>query len=176
MIRAMMVMTTSISTSVKPPSRLRRERRDATSTDVWFSELRVADRAMLNLPFSTDDLTDRKQSSHDRNDKAPDDDTDRDDGERADDRYDAIEAALQLGLVEIGNPPGQARQLPRLLADAQHADRHCGQQGRSRERVGELSAVAHSISGCKPRRFSTRDRHDVNQDPQCRRQCDVTAQ
>src|SRR5215471_5198168 len=112
MMSAMMVMTTSISTSVKPASRLRRERLDATCD----SEL--CGFAMLNLPFSTDDLTDRKKSSHDRNDKAPDDDTDRDDGQRADDRHHAIEAALQLGLVEIGNPCGQGRQLPRLLADA----------------------------------------------------------
>ena len=33
-----------------------------------------------------------------------------------DDADDAVEAALQLGLVEFGDPPGEHRQLTRLLA------------------------------------------------------------
>ena len=44
-----------------------------------------------------------------------------------DDADDAVEAALQLGLVEFGDPPGEHRQLTGLFAEPQHAHRHGGQ-------------------------------------------------
>ena len=49
-----------------------------------------------------------------------------------DDADDAIEAALQLGLVEFGDAPGEHRQLTGLLAQAQHAHRHGGKRRRYR--------------------------------------------
>ena len=50
---------------------------------------------------------------------------------RPDDADQAIETALQLGFVEIGDPPGQHRQLPGVLAEPQRADRHRRQRAAS---------------------------------------------
>ena len=46
-----------------------------------------------------------------------------------------VKTALQFGLIEFGNASGQCRQLPGFFADAEHADRHCRQYGRGRERI-----------------------------------------
>ena len=47
---------------------------------------------------------------------------------RSGDADDAVEAALQLGLVEFGDAAGQHRQLARFFAEPQHAHRHGGQR------------------------------------------------
>src|SRR4051812_1847724 len=103
MISAMMVMTTSNSTSVKPR---------------W-------PRAAFRLPSShvvtrrialTDDLADGEQRCHHRHDQSADDDRDRDDRRRARDGDNAVERTLQLGLVKFGDPRGEHRQLSRFLS------------------------------------------------------------
>src|SRR5689334_1940597 len=104
MISAMMVMTTSSSTSVKPRS----SRARCRHCD------RVATRRM-RLP---DDLTDREERGHHRHDQSADDDADHDDRRRPRDADDAIEAALQLCFVELSDAPGEHRKLTRLLAQA----------------------------------------------------------
>src|SRR5262245_66268200 len=98
MISAMMVMTTSNSTSVKPRW-LRGARR------CFLSHV-----AMRRMPLP-DDLADREERRHYRHDQPADDDADRDDGRRPGDSDDAIEAALQLRLVELRDAPGEHRQL-----------------------------------------------------------------
>src|ERR1700744_1246024 len=99
MISPMMVMTTSISTSVKPrwPS--------SSSTGAAVKTSGVLSDIMMNRPVLdlVDELRDRQQSGHDRHDQSADDRADGDDGERAYNADDAVEAALQFGFVEFGD-------------------------------------------------------------------------
>src|SRR3984957_14226307 len=117
-----------------------------------------------SLFFSSDDLIDGKKRGHDRDDQAADHDADGDDRHRADDGDDTVEAALQLGLVEIGDAAGEYRELPGLLADAQHTNRHRRQDRRRYERIGKLAAVADPIGGRDPRLAAAGHRHDVDED------------
>src|SRR5580693_1925988 len=115
MIRPMMVMTTSISTSVKP-------RCPSSSSAGPATKIRpiVLSDIMMNRPVFdlVDELRDRQQSGHDRHDQSADDRADGDDGKRSDDADDAVEAALQFRFIEFGNPARQRRQLPGFLAQA----------------------------------------------------------
>src|SRR5258707_15371277 len=108
MISAMIVMTTSSSTSVKPRSPRGAGRRLASR--------RLAKVRMPTL--SADDLADGKKRRHHRYDQPADDDRDGDDRGRPDDAHHAIEAALKLGFVELRDPSGEHRQLSRFLAQA----------------------------------------------------------
>src|SRR5438105_9200780 len=107
MIRPMMVMTTRISTSVKPRSLRLAERR------VLVPRMGMLRRSIPTPPeFSSDDLSHRQERGHDRDDQAAHHNADRDDGHGTRDPDHPIEAALQLGLVEFRDPPGEHRELP----------------------------------------------------------------
>src|SRR5207248_10469375 len=111
MIRPIMVMTTRISTSVKPSSSRRlRRRRPSLGPNI---ENPIMTRSPL---LSSDNLGHRQERCHNRYDQAADHDADRDDRQRTDDSDHPIETALQLGLVEIGYAACQHRQLSCLFA------------------------------------------------------------
>src|SRR6266481_2795920 len=104
MIRPMMVMTTSISTSVKPRSPCRassRARRWKLSAEIFFD--------IATILTSSDELRDRQQRGHNRDDQPTDDGADGDDGERPNDTYNTVEAALQFRFIEFGDPACQYR-------------------------------------------------------------------
>src|SRR5262245_42985728 len=105
MISAMIVMTTSSSTSVKP--------RASRSRAANFPTPRL----VMYVP-SAHNLTDREKRGHHRHDQAADDDRNGDDRRRPDDADDAVEAALELGLVEFSDASGEHRQLTCLFAQA----------------------------------------------------------
>src|SRR5262249_26022060 len=69
----------------------------------------------------TDDLADRQQSGHHRDYQTTHNETNHNDRRRSRDTDHAIEAALELGLVELGDPAGDHRQLAGLIAEAEHA-------------------------------------------------------
>src|ERR1700741_3404430 len=124
MISAMMAITTSISTSVKPASLPRGAPRRGSALLMNSPPMALSD-IMMNQPFGlADQLRDRQQSCHDRHDQAPDDRADSDDGKRPDDADDAIEAALQFCFIKFGNAARERRQLPGLLPKPQHPHRH----------------------------------------------------
>src|SRR3954462_9468556 len=101
MISAMMVMTTSNSTSVNPRWARSAERRAL---------------AKLRMPTpSADDLADRQKRRHHRYDEAADDNRNRDDRGRSGDPDHAVETALQLGFVEFRDASREHRQLPCFL-------------------------------------------------------------
>src|SRR5947209_366240 len=102
MISAMIVMTTSSSTSVNPrcPLALRRIRCNLFPP-------------MPMLELLPHHLADGEQRRHHRDDQAADDDRDEDDRGRSDDADYAIEAALQLRLIEFRDARGEHRQLTR---------------------------------------------------------------
>src|SRR3954451_154119 len=114
MIRPMMVITTSISTSVKPrsPSRsgLVRSWRDAVLPAASRPNLRkMAFMSINSYILSPYQLRHRKQCSHYRDDQASDHDADRQDRDGPGNPHGTIEAALQLGLVELCDPARQHR-------------------------------------------------------------------
>src|ERR1043166_3664796 len=113
MIRPMMVMTTRISTSVKPRSS-RRDRRRTQRAGIRKPVIRVLLAACDSISF--DDLADRQQRGHDRDDEAADDDADGYDRQWPGNADHPVETALQLGLEEFGHAACQHRQLSRLLA------------------------------------------------------------
>src|SRR5260370_19910111 len=121
MMRPMMVITTSISTRVKPCS-LRRSRCCARNKENRPLRLslrlpwRVSDFIMNLILALADKLSDRQQRGHDRYDQSAHDRADSDDGERPDDAYDPIQAALQFLFIGFGDPARQPRQLPGFLA------------------------------------------------------------
>src|SRR5437868_14703031 len=90
MIRPMIVITTSISTRVKPCSPVRPTRSLRSLISSEFFDMTIS----FEL---SNKLGDRQQCSHDRNDQSAHNRADRDNGERPDDGDDAIEAALQIG-------------------------------------------------------------------------------
>src|SRR4051794_37647948 len=98
MTRPMMVMTTRISTSVKPASPPRRP--------ACFRRL---PRSLSGIPRvpppadSADDLADRQQRRHHRHDQSADHNADDNDRRRSRNADDAVERTLQLRLVEFGN-------------------------------------------------------------------------
>src|SRR5271165_1876537 len=104
MMRPMIVMTTSISTSVNPPSPSR-------PTGPPRNNRRMPSISSSPMDLS-DDLIDRQQGCHHRDDKTPDYHAYDDDRDRADDPDQPVEAPLQLGVVEVGDAAGQHRQLP----------------------------------------------------------------
>src|ERR1700694_5115283 len=152
MMRPMMVITTSISTSVKPcwPTccwqmcrwRLCATRlsfaRPAENLPMPFTDL-----MMNQTPALADKLSDRQKRGHDRYDQSADDCTDGDDGKRPDDADDTVKAALQLRLIKIGDPPRQHGQLPGFLAQPQHADRLRGMAERDHARVADQQIGRH---------------------------------
>src|ERR1700720_319759 len=110
MISPMIVMTTRISTSVNPRSS-RRARRRTQRAGIRKPVIRVLPRGMRLF----DDLADRQQRGHERDDEPADDDADGYDRQRSGNADHPIETALQLGLEELGHAAGQHRQLSRLL-------------------------------------------------------------
>src|SRR5262249_55641029 len=113
-IGPMSVITPRFPTSVKPRS-LRRARRRTRRTKIGKPLIRVLPRRMRLDLNSFDDLADRQQRGHDRDDEAADDDADGYDRQRSGNADHTVETALQLGLEELGRPAGQHRQLSRLL-------------------------------------------------------------
>ena len=81
-------------------------------------------------------------------------------------RPEVIERTLQLDLIELGDPAGQHRQLPRLVTESQHAHRHRRQRVGIRERIGKLRTMADAIGGIAPDRGRAGRRHHVDQDAQ----------
>src|SRR6266852_1725707 len=101
MMSPMIVMTTRISTRVKPrvwcPAR---RRRPVHRVSMLRSFIRT-------LPVSSDDLADRQKCGHHRDDKTADHDADGYDRQWAGNTDHPIEAALQLCLKELGYATGQ---------------------------------------------------------------------
>src|SRR3974377_595649 len=120
MMRPMMVMTTSISTSVKPRWPRIRERRRLAGP-ICVSECFMLGPVVYHLMTSSDDLGYGEEGGHDGNNEAADDDADRNNSKRADDCHHPVKTALQLRLVKLGNPRRQGRHLAGFLADAKHA-------------------------------------------------------
>src|SRR5580658_9363743 len=108
MIKPMMVMTTSISTSVKPASLLRSA----------AAALRPCRALLMNIFFlspldrSLNELAHRDQRRHYRDDQAANHKADGDNSSRTGNANQPVQGALQLGLVEFGHPASQDRQLP----------------------------------------------------------------
>src|SRR4030088_439680 len=161
MMRPIMVITTSISTSVKPcwPTfcwQMRRWRLCATRMSFARSAknppMPFTDLMMNQTPALADKLCDRQKRGHDRYDQSPDDCTDGDDGKRPDDADDTVKAALQFRLIEFGDPTRQHRQLPGFLAQPQHTDRHRRHLARREQRVRKLAAMTDTIRGRRPGR------------------------
>src|SRR5262249_57782707 len=100
MIKPMIVMTTRISTSVKPRSS-RRGRRRSQRAGMRKPVIRVLPRRP-RVDLSFDDLADRQQRGHDRDDEAADDDADGYDRQRSGNADHPIETAFQLGPDEFG--------------------------------------------------------------------------
>jgi hypothetical protein len=98
----------------------------------------------------SDDLADRQQSGHHRDYQTTYHQTNHNDRRRSRDTDEAIEAALELGLVELGDPAGDHRQLSGLVAEPQHAHRHRGQHGGVRQRIRQLGAVPHPLHRLRP--------------------------
>src|ERR1700738_2430527 len=132
MMRPMMVITTSISTRVKPcwPKfcwQMCRWRLCATRLSFALSAenlpMLFTDLMMNQTLALADKLSDRQTRAPYRYDRPDDDCTDGDDGKRPDDADDTVKAALQLRLIKLGDPARQHGQLPGFLAPPQHADR-----------------------------------------------------
>src|SRR5580704_10355876 len=119
MIRPMMVMTTSISTSVKPASPLRSAA--ATLRPCWARLMCIF---LSPLERSADELAYRNQRRHHRDDQASDHQADGDNSSRTGNSNQPVERPLQLGLIEFGHPAGQDRQLPGFVTEPQHSYRH----------------------------------------------------
>src|SRR5437773_12559631 len=116
MIRPMMAMTTSISTSVKPCSVCRFLCGSCCRRSCRLTIPSVTSFAIAMVLASSNELRNRQQRGHDRYDQPADDGADRNDGERPDDTDDAVEAALQFRFIEFGDPAREDRQLPGLFA------------------------------------------------------------
>src|SRR5258708_35326381 len=134
MMRPMMVMTTSISTRLKPRWPRIRERR-RLAEPICVSECFILEPVVCHPTTSSDDLGDGEQGGHDGNDETADDDTDGNDGKRTDDANHPVEAALQLRLVELCNAGRKRGHLAGFLADTEHAYSHRRQDFGSRQRV-----------------------------------------
>src|SRR3979411_2217629 len=104
MINPMMVMTTRISTSVKPACDFRRRRLADPKNVPRFWGYALAD-----------DLADGHQRRHHGHDQPADHDADHDDRRGSRDADHAIERALQLGLVEFGGAAPPHRAFARFL-------------------------------------------------------------
>src|SRR5262249_19375143 len=66
---------------------------------------------------SFNDLADRQQCGHDRDDEAADHDADGYDRQRSGNADHAVETALQLRLEELGHPAAEHGELSRLLTE-----------------------------------------------------------
>src|SRR5216684_659416 len=174
MMRPMMVMTTSISTSVKPRWPRIRERR-RLAEPICVSECFILEPVVCHPTTSSDDLGDGEQGGHDGNNETADDDADGNDGKRADDANYPVEAALEFRLVKLFDAGRKRRHLAGFLADTEHAYSHRRQDSGRRKRVRYLAAVAHAISGRHPVRNSSGDRHDVHKYPQRRGKGNIAA-
>src|ERR1700736_3115289 len=105
MISPMMVMTTRISTSVKPACRRRDRRRRVAEVRTVRPTSVVSSNFphLLGIYPLADNLAHGHQRRHDRHDQSPDDDADYDDRRGSGNSNHAIERTLQLCLVEFGN-------------------------------------------------------------------------
>src|ERR1700676_4039576 len=161
MMRPMMVITTSISTRVKPccpaslrsrpragnlANRARSQSRNCSRNCSWNRSWRFSKFMMIPSYDLANELGNREQRGHTRYDQAAAHRADGDDGERADDAHDPVQAALQFLFVEFGDPAGDRLQLPGFFAEPQHANRHRGKAVRRGERVRKFAAMAHAIS------------------------------
>src|SRR6202521_3543139 len=185
MMRPIMVIPTSISTSVSPccPTfcwQMCRWRLCATRLSFARSAenppMPFTDLMMNQTPALADKLSDRQKRGHDRYDQSADDCTDGDDGKRPDDADDTVKAALQLRLIKLGDPARQHGQLAGFLAQPQHADRHRRHVARREQRVRKLAAMTDAIRSHRPGRNASGDRHDVDQDAQGGREVDAAAE
>src|SRR6267154_850527 len=107
MISAMIVITTKSSTSVKP--------RSPRAAFPRFRSSQFETRRMQATILS-DDLADGQKRRHHRHDEPAHNDADGDDRRGSGNSDDTIETALELRLVELGDPGGEHRQLTRLFA------------------------------------------------------------
>src|SRR3984885_4285132 len=119
MIRPMMVMTTSISTSVKPASPLRSATAALRPCRAYLMCIFLSP-----LDHSPDELAHRNQRRHHRDDQAANHNANGDNSSRTGNANQPVERALQLGLVELGHSACQNRQLPGFVAEPQHSYRH----------------------------------------------------
>src|ERR1700731_2853450 len=96
MIRPMMVMTTSISTSVKPASLLR-------SAAAALRPCRACLMCIVLSPLerSTDELAHRDQRRHHRDDQAANHKADGNNSSRTGNANQPVQSALQICLVEL---------------------------------------------------------------------------
>src|SRR5262245_61462999 len=121
-----------------------------TAAATWSRSSRPS-RPRLKTPHvSPHDLGYRQKRGHHRHDQPADDDADRDDGQWSDDPDDAVEAALQLGLIKVGDAARKRRQLAGLFAQSYHADRHARKGARFREPIRKLASVSNTFGGCRP--------------------------
>src|SRR5260370_14973038 len=134
MIRPMMVMTTSISTSVKPRWPRIRERR-RLAEPICVSECFILEPVVCHPTTSSDDLGDGEQSGHDGNDDTANDNADGNDSERADDANHPVEDALQLRLVKLCDAGRKRRHLAGFLTDTEHTNCHWRQDSGHRKRL-----------------------------------------
>src|SRR5277367_638508 len=115
-------------------------------------------------------LIDRQKRGHYRNDKTADYQTYDNYRRRPDEPYEPIEAALQFGVVEIGDSSRQHRQLAGVLAQTQCTHGHRRQRAGLRQRFRKLAALSHLVDQLTPNRRFPRRRHHIRQNAQARRQ------
>src|SRR5580704_7173652 len=168
MIRPMMVMTTSISTSVKPASPLRSAAAALRPCRAYLMCI------VLSLERSPDELAYRNQRRHYRDDQATNHQADGDNSSRTGNANQPVQRALQLGLVEFRYPGGQNRQLPGFVAESQHSYRHWRQCVGFPERFGQFRPMAHPVDHLFPDIGRAGRRHDIDEYPQRRRQMHAT--
>src|ERR1700722_18971165 len=167
MINPMMVLTTSISTSVKPAS----PPRSAAPALRPVRALLMPSSFPQSLPASsTDKLAHRNERRHHRYDQATDNDTNNDNSSRTGNSNQPVQRALQLGLIELGHSTGQNRQLPGFIAQPQHAHRHWRKNVHLGKGIGQFCAVSHPVDHLFPDVSRSRRRHDIDEDAQRRRQ------
>src|SRR5580700_1618504 len=99
MIRPMMVMTTSISTSVKPASPLRSAAAALRPCRAYLMYIFF----LSPLDQSPDELAHRNQCRHHRDDQAANHNANGDNSSRTGNANQPVQRALQLGLVEFGH-------------------------------------------------------------------------
>src|SRR2546423_1115574 len=143
MIRPMMVITTRISTSVKPRSSFRIGRLAVVC-------LLSSQPSFIRSTCSANNLADGQQRCHHRYNQPTNHDTDNHDGYRACDPDQPIDAALLLRLIKFGDAAGQHRKLTGFLAQSEHTDSHYRQYRRLYQCIAKFSTLPHSLDGFGP--------------------------